>query len=51
MIYNSRNWRNDTTEIQKEKNDLFKCSFSVQWVKNLRTKEGVVIKKLGYVKA
>ena len=30
MMYTTRNWTNDTTESQKEKKDLFQCSFSVQ---------------------
>ena len=32
MIHNTRNRSNDTTESQKK--NLFKCSFSVQSVKN-----------------
>ena len=27
MIYNTRNRSNDTTESQKEKNDVFYCSY------------------------
>ena len=27
MIYNTRNWSNDTTESQKEKSDLFNAHF------------------------
>ena len=35
MIYTTRNWSNDTTEGQKERKDLFKCSFLVQQPKIL----------------
>ena len=38
MMYTTRNWTNDTTESQKEKKDLFQCSFSVQSVKYHGTK-------------
>ena len=46
MIYITGNRSNDATESQKEKKDLFLCSFSVQSVKNHMTSS----QKLCYVK-
>ena len=45
MIYNTRNRSNDTTECQKEKEDIFSCSCLVLPFKNYGTKLDAVNKK------